>query len=481
MSLFSTLHIALKGLQAQQKGMAVTGHNIANANTEGYSRQQVILKPSRSIEIGGMRYGTGVDVAQVRRIRDEFLDMQLRSVKSKMGYWKAKQDVLEQVEVIYMEPSENGISTLLTRFWDSWQEVSKNPENSAIRVNLIENASALTDAINATYRDLDELKIDINRTLQTTVQEINNTAQRIAELNDLINKTQVRGQAPNDLLDERTILLEELAQMVDIQAYSTDSNMVDVYLGGRPLVAGGKYLELDLNDNYELVWKNTPGTPVDINGGKVRGLIDAREEIENNYMADLNKFAEKLVEEVNKLHRYDDTVSPPNKVYGMAAYDEATGTWNNIQGGDFFEDVSGSSAPARDIKVHADIIADSNKIAAATSPDSPGDGSNALRIAQLKDKLVLNEDAGGNPTATFHSFFTDSISRLGVQAQQANNMVDNTSVMEDQLARRQESMAGVSLDEEVTNLVQYQHAFAAAAKVSAAIDEMLATLINRLG
>ena len=463
MTMFSGLYTALKGLQASQRAMEVTGHNVANANTEGYSRQQAVLVASDVIEVGGLKMGTGVEVEKVRRIRDAFLDMQIRSVNSKSGYWQSKQDVLQQVEVTYMEPSEKGIASLLNNFWNSWQEVSLNPESSSVRVDLTENAASLADAINSTYSDLLALRTDINRTLETTVSQVNTISDRIAQLNEQINEGMLRNQPPNDLMDKRDLLLKDLAEIADIKAFGTADGMMDVFLGGRPLVAGSSSnkMELVVNNNDPIVkWETGP--EVELNAGRVKALLDVTQEIKDDYLANLDELALRLTEEVNKLHETG---------YGL----------DNSTGIKFFTDLSGSSMPAAAFKVNDDLIDDPNKIAAAGQTDSPGDNSNVAQIVALKDLPLTHPDNNGDYTATFNSFYTDSIARLGVKTQQANHMVDNSRAMLDQVVRRQESAAGANLDEEMANMVQFQHSYSAAAKISATIDQMLETLLNNVG
>ncbi len=466
-SSFFGLHIALKGLQAQQKGMEVTGHNIANANSKGYSRQQAVLVPGDSIEVSGLRLGTGVDVATVRRMRDDFLDAQTRSTGTQLGYWEAKQDMLRQVEVVYMEPSANGLSNLMTRFWDSWQELSKNPESSAVRVSLVQNATALAGGINKVHADLVSVIEDIDASLEMTVTDINTKTSQIAQLNEQIRSSQSAQQAPNDLLDKRTLLINELSEMVDIQVQVTENGMVDIYVGGRALVSGINFQKLAVDKTgtgMEIKWDGAPTQTFTASGGKLKGLLDVRTEIKDSYLANLDTLAETLITAVNNLHQ--------------AGYDLTSDVDNT--GNDFFEPlpspVPSDYSAAASIKVSGKIAGNPSKIAAASSADSPGDGSVALDIAQLKQAAVLS---GG--TATFDDFYTDSISRLGVNTREANRMVENIDAMKQQIERRQEAVAGVSLDEEMTNLMQYQHAFAAAARVISTIDEMLEVLINRMG
>lgn len=461
------MNIALKGLQAQQKGMEVTGHNIANANTEGYSRQQAVLVQDRSIEIGDLRLGTGVDVATVRRMRDDFLDAQSQSNNTQLGFWEAKQDMLGQVELTYMEPSDNGLANMMTQFWDGWQELSKNPENSAVRVSLVQNANALASGINKVHSDLTNIVESIEDSAGKTVQDINTKLDQIAQLNGQIRSSQTGNQAPNDLLDKRTLLIDQLSQLVGIQVQPTESGMVDIYVGGRPLVSGTDFqgLTLDRNDaGIEVKWAGAPTEDLTISGGKLKGLLDVRQEIKDTYLNNLDTLAAVLIDKVNTLHRS-----------GFDLTDDVDNTGNN-----FFESLPSPTpdnySAAANIKVSDQILNDPGKLAAASLADSAGDGSIALEIAQLKQAAVLNGD-----TATFDEFYTDDISRLGVNAQEANRMVENIDAMKQQLQVRQEAVAGVSLDEEMTNLMQYQHAFSAAAKVVSAIDEMLNVLINRMG
>lgn len=488
MSSFFGLNVARLGMQAQQKALDVTAHNVANANTPGYSRQIARMVTTAPIPVAGTRgmMGSGVKIADISRIRDSFLDMQIRHETQTLGRWEAKAQILDLIERVFMEPSETGFNSILSKFFDSWQELSLNPESTPVRAALVENATHMVNSIKHINEQLKTIRSDIDETIRLKVMEINTYAEQIKNLNIQITRMVSVGDIPSDLMDRRDLLIDELSKIVQVTALETDSGAINIFLGGRALVREGTVNKLTLkpDDNYDggwppadrIVWERDESDAF-IGSGTLRGLLDVRNENLRGYMESFESMAWGIVNAVNQLH----------------------GEGMNLQGqqgeaffvGDHLETLS----------VNPVLRINPGKIAASAIPadwdpanpkPNPGDGTNALRIAQLrhtvlvfdpekdiKERLAL-PGAGEVGTTTLENYYRDVIARLGVDAQESNRMVENQEALLELMIQRRDSISGVSLDEEMANMIQFQLAFQASARMITTIDELLDTVINRM-
>lgn len=462
-STFFGIDIARRALQAQQRALDVVGHNIANANTEGYSRQVAIHQttppwtyPSRHMPAGAGQVGTGVQIVAIQRVRDSFIDMQLRNETESAGRWEARRDALRQVELIFMEPSDLSIRSALDQFWQSLQDLHQQPESDAARAVVRERALSLTATFQHVYKQLTDLQWDLDRLARLDVEKINSLAERLADVNAQIFRVVNSGQEPNDLLDRRDQLLLELSELVDIDVVIHDNKMASVSIGGLSIVNGNHVTFLRAvpdpakQDMVTIRWGDTDWV-VQVQNGRLAGVLEARDELVAGYLASLDRLAAALIEEFNAVHRQG---------YGL----------DRSPGVDFFVGTG-----ARDIDLSQDILQSLAKIAASRS-DAPGDGSNALALAN-----VYLQPAADLAGVSMRDFFASLISGIGVAAQKANDMVASQEVLVEHLKNRRDSISGVSLDEEMIDMIRFQHAYAAAARVLTAMDEMLDTIITRLG
>lgn len=233
--LFGTFNVGKRGLFAQQRALDVTSHNVANANTEGYSRQRAILEtttpfgmPSMDSQVGPGQIGTGVDVSSIQRVRDSFMDYQVRREKSTLGQYEARDKYLSEIESIFNEPSEDGLSTLIGNFFTSWDELSKKPENSNARTVVAQQSAALADEINHVYTQLSNIKSNAQESIKQTVLDVNAILNRVDKLNQQIISVKVSGMEPNDLMDKRDLLLDNLSEKFNIKVESGGFYSVNV-------------------------------------------------------------------------------------------------------------------------------------------------------------------------------------------------------------------------------------------------------------
>ena len=453
------------------RALDVVGHNIANANTPGYSRQVARLGaappyPSASLSslvIAG-QVGTGVQVQAIHRLRDQFVELQLRTETQSMGRWTARYEALQQVELMLQEPSDLSLRDALDRFWQALQDLHQQPESDAARAVVRERALALAATFQHVHKQLSDLQADLNRLVALEVQRINTLAERLADINAQIHRVSMSGYEPNDLLDQRDQLLLELAELVDISVTEMENRTVHVSIGGLTLVDGNRAVELvtrpdpSNNDFLSIYWSPTD-EKMAIENGRLAGVLQARDDLVAGYLSQLDTLAQAIISHFNALHQLGYTLEPPATPGGLPP-----------NGGQFF-----TGTGAKDMGVHGDILQDLRKIA-ASKDGAPGDGENARLLAQL-----LHDPIPELGNTSMADYLRALVAGVGVAAQQARNMTASQTALVEHLHNRREAVSGVSLDEEMVDMVRFQQAYAAAARLVTTMDEALDTIINRMG
>lgn len=450
---FFGLEIGRRAIQAQRVGLDVTGHNIANANTPGYSRQVARLAattpyttPAFNRPTAPGQIGTGVKVDQIVRMHDEFVQFQINTESHARGYWETREQILEELELIFLEPTDVGIRNAVDLFWQSLQDLSKVPESEAARSVVRERASVLTETVRNTYAQFAPLLRNIDTQIRAGASRINALGEQIAALNAEIRKVLTAGDTPNDLFDQRDMLIEELSGLVDVNVVDRGGGMVAVAIGGVTLVEGIRWRAIEVSDDpatgmAQLAWAGTH-KPVSISSGEMRALFEARDVDLPDYMEQLNEFVRVLIDQVNTVHREgyglrDDGTQPP-------------------PGRNFFKDASDDPSylthAAEKFSLSDEILLDVGNIAASRN-GAVGDGSNALRMAQ-----VLQEPLFSDGRATPGEYLGAMVAGVGVKSEMARSMRAHQDVLIGHLERLRASVSGVSIDEEMANLIQFQHA-----------------------
>lgn len=311
-STFGSFEIGRRGIHVMQKGAQVAGQNIANANTEGYSRQIMHLKALRPPAVAGVETppGYGVDVSAINRIKSEFYSNQILQSLTARDYWGQLGEALSALEVIFLEPGDTGINTYLSEFFDAWQEVSSNPESYAARVNLVEQADTLSGVVREMYNRVEDLYIDTEKEINNCISEINVLAEEIANLNKQIVFHEALGKVSNELLDERDLRIKELSELIDVKVYQKEGGAVEVMAGGRTLLHDDLFFPLEkvvvFNEETrerEFSIQNCFEFKVKPQGGKLQGLLETFNEVLPFYRAALDDLSYNLVQEVNRVHR----------------------------------------------------------------------------------------------------------------------------------------------------------------------------------
>lgn len=517
---FLGLTTSLSGLFANQRSLGIVSHNIANANTEGYSRQvmnTIAYKPQ--MLPGGMgALGVGVDVTAVKQIRDAYLDSKFRDETSAMGEWTARADVLGEVEGIFNEPSDSSIAELLDKYYESLQSLQKNPENLTARTLVRQTTIALTEGVGRISTMLKDLQKDLNMQFEAAVGEVNDIADQIATLNETIFKAELEGGKANDLRDQRELLLDKLSEFVDINYYEDSRNRFYVSIGGQEIVSHfradklvtsertDKLNEDDSEGIWDVQWSN--GNKLNVTTGKIKGLRDVRD---NNtelskgipyYIDKLNEFVDVLHDTMNGIHEtgfgldgstgnymftMDGMSTAEYKTYlltygldGGAAVAVSDVTDHTLYEGKSKKFINGTEYYVDKVKADrlslASDLDDLNKIAAATNlADIPGDGGNILKMIQTRHNTKLYD--WGAP----EDFVKSLVSNLGVDAAESNRVKTNQELLTNEYSMSRDSVMGVSLDEEMANMIKFQTAYNANARMINVFDEMLDLVVNRLG
>lgn len=463
---FFGIEVGLTALQAQQRALEVTAHNIANVNTPGYSRQSLDLTEGDPYTVpsamrpGGVpgQVGTGVSQQAIERFHDNFLDGQYRNENSSLGYWDHRAEVLHEIEGVFTEPSDAGIRSVLNQFWDSLQGLANDPSSYAARALVRQAGVAVADAFNHTYRQLTDLRNNLQQAAGTKIGEINVMASQIASLNSQISQAKSVGDSPNDLMDKRDTLLDNLSKDVGIRTQAAQDGTISVYVGGVPLVEGFTNHTLSLGQNVTdpVMWDHIQ-QPASITDGELSSILALRDQGVPEYMTQLDNLASTVATDINNVQ--------------TAGYD---GNGNLATTEPFFVGIPANKVgSAATIQVNplitSDPVAGVNYIAAAKNPSAPDDGSNAQAMA---DALK---------TGTSNDLYQAIISGLGVDGQEADRMGSNQQTLLQAINNQRDSVSGVSLDEEMTQMIKFQQGYAAAARVVTAVDQMLDTIINNLG
>ena len=574
--IYGVLQTGTQALLAQQKGIEIAGHNIANVNTPGYSRQKVIMQANMPSMTSQGLVGAGVNAEETQRVYDRFVGTQIENENEGNGRWDAQKTALERVEMIFNESSDGGLSKTMGEFWNAWQDLVNNPSGNAERVALLGESETMAFEFQNTYNQFLPLQHDLDISIAVTVDEINLKAEEIADLNQKIITAEGGGAHANDFRDARDLAVKELSLLIDVSAFEENSGSINVALSdGSSLVIGSDTSALSTmagdSGHKDVVWASDPTVSINgtISGGKLKGWIEVRDVIIPEYKANMEDLVNgiKGVESTEVVTGAADTLStgdyftisspamgynvwynkdsggiPPggnmievpistgdtaaqvasltataidneldagNSVFDVSVTGGATLTISNVVAGNVTDSTAGTTdftitkridgdygvnyhhsrgygldgtttgndffsgtLAGNDFAVDSAVAADSTNIAASRT-GAPGDNSNAIAIAELQNALMMNSN-----TATYDNYYNTMISDVGNKTRHADMSHDHHTAMLSHLENYRESISGVSLDEEMVSLIQFQLGYDAAAKLISVTDEMLQTLIN---
>ncbi|MBN2443088.1 MAG: flagellar hook-associated protein FlgK [Spirochaetales bacterium] len=621
-STFTGIEIGKRSLITHTQGLGTIGHNISNAAVEGYSRQRVQMGAFPPLYFPGLnreetpgQLGQGVQVERIERIKDMILEERIVAETNSLGFWESRNDYILMMEQVYNEPMELSVRGFMDRFWESWQELSLHPSEMASRKAVLERGQSLMDKIHDSFAKMKGIRDMIEEDVQGTVKQANNLLRNIASLNEEIEKVKALGDNPNDLLDRRDLLVQQLSVFADVTIGQKDPDEFIVYIGGYHVVQGRHFEPLDVkqdpnNEGYSrVIWK---GTDDDIffRGGKLAALLELRDADARGEIQKLDLMTANFIDLVNEVHsngyglnnetgtdfftyhpfinnaqgNYDRTgdgvvdssyifrINGMNKLklkdqiglrgtltlpgplddvtvdyFPSDTVEDVINKINlsgaeivarlNIHGelslkgvpsaytgnpdfvlrhmedsGQFLVGYAGIlpqsgpggaydwqgpdavdtlvteagyavaplSHPAAWIEINAELVKDPGSIATSSSPMSgeggPGDGSVALAVANLRTTPVMI-----GQITTFDDFFADAVASIGLRGEQAEKALETENLILKELNDIKQSISGVNMDEELANMVKFQHGYSAAARFVSEIDKMLDVIINRMG
>lgn len=461
---FMGINTALKGLLAQQAALDVTGHNLANLNTEGYSRQRADLKATTPYTVPAMnmttpgQIGTGVQVAGFERLRDQYIDMNMRAQLSSLGTSREQLATLQQIEGMFGEPGPFAVSSLVRNFFGTLDDVAAHPQDMAARQAFAQSGGALADGINQLAAQLADVRAQSDMKLNDTVTDVNSITSQISTLNASIRDAYQVGMQPNDLLDRRDQLMDKLAGTMNF-----------TYTTAMP--------------NREVTITMGPTSPINLVDPAVPGGFVAitRADLDNAYTnGDLRSGAAYAHEDMYQTGvpyyqtRLDDLVS--SIVTGMNAQHAAGFDLNGAAGSDLF--LAGGTTAAT-MRFSTTVMADPRLIAAASTwaaPGEPGNGNNANALLGLRTL-----DQGPPLGTTWEKFYNATVADVGMRTSVSKQSQVNQSALVEALNARRAEVSGVSVDEEMANMLKFQHAYNASARILTTMDDALDTLINRMG
>ena len=621
-SSFAGIELGKRSIMANTDAITTAGHNISNANTEGYSRQRVQIKEFDPLykpdleraERAGM-IGQGVDVQSINRVRDELLDSRIVSQANTESYWQTRSDYYTMIEQIYNEPDDVSVRSNMDKFWESWQELSINPESKASRQAVVTRAETLTDSIKQRWESLAGIGNLLEGDIEATVKQVNSLSKQIANVNAEIVRSRAMGDNPNDLLDRRDLLVDKLSKLVNVSTDQRDGDEFMVHVDGKVLVQGGISREIELQPRYDdtgyskLVWADTKNDAV-FTGGKLGALVELRDVDVRNEIQSLNTMTMNFSDLVNDVHR---NAVGANKVTGLDFFVQHSfvenvngnfdrngdgtldtsyvfrmsgtnaldkqqqvgiegvmtfnGTTGNVQVPYFHTDtvetvIARINDSTSEVKAYLDknnnLVLKATTSAQSENPDfvirhvedsgfflsgyagilsangeqgaydfaqadavnaltqgvqfavSPvfnpsayievnpaikndvmsvaagymdaagkvptGDGRAAVEIASIRNSSVMV-----GSMKTFDDYFADTVTNVGLKGEQAEtNLLSQNAIMDD-LRNLRDSISGVNIDEELSEIMKFQHGYNAAAKFITVWDSLLDTVINRLG
>lgn len=467
----TAMGVGQRAMMNSQSALHTISHNIANKNTEGYSRQKTETFTNFPYGAGKLRIGSGARAASIQRVNNPYLERQLANEKSSLGYLQGRAMGLGQLEQVYNEQANEGLNISMAKFFNSFRELSTNPESMAKRLAVKESADLLTRDFSRVSQQLKDVRKDSNSSIAIVINDINSITEEIAALNSQIQKVEIGGGFANDERDRRDLLVKKLGELTDIKWAEGDDRTITVSLGGNNaiLIAGSEAKVLEavptpakgskVEGDYDIIYhQHEYAEPLVITelvkGGKLGGLIEVRDGEVQEFQNNIDMMAYEIANRVNDVH-----------AQGYNAY--------NQTGVTFFNTVDSLEGAAEKMRINATVLGDVGNIVSGMDPNSPGDNRIANMIGELQYTKSLKEG-----TVSIDEYYNGMIAELGLRTEKANHLAENQDGIVRQLESFRESYSGVNVDEEVANMIEWQKQFDASARIIRTADEMMDTVLN---
>ncbi len=466
--------------------MQTASHNISNANTEGYSRQKVDQQANNTVRDGNLIVGTGVRVTGISRINDEFMEKKLHSAVSANGYNEARSFFLSQVEGVFNEVSSDGLNKIINKFFNSFRELSNQPDNDTVRSIVKESGRMVASNFKKLRGELDALTKSIDFQLESSISDINQITNSICKLNkEIVNIEQGQGET-GDLRDQRDLALKKLSEYFAINTYRDERNNYIVSVDGiGTLVSGGQVQELiavapprDADDplpqgSKEIYFANNKTRVLTdkFTNGKLAGAIDTRKTEVVNTQKALDSLAYNMAMSVNAIHSkgFSNKKVPVNEM-GEFEYNKVN---QKITGINFFKTPDRLHRAAEFIDLSDELKESTNNIVSALVPNRPGDNRISLAISKLQHEKFLDD---GN--ATLEEVYLKNAGQIGLASKKTKVDSEQSQGLLAQAIAVREKVAGVSLDEETSNMMKFQHMYDASARVMKVADETFKSILG---
>lgn len=456
---FSAFEIGRRALNANQLGINVTGQNIANVNTAGYSRQSVQLSESAPVSFGKTAVGAGVTIDGVKAFRDQFIESRLQTETGIAGKLAARRDALSAVETALQGTETSGLQNSLNGFFGAFRDLELNPTSMPLRAITAQKGAALASAFQTTRTSLEQIRGGVDTQIRQNVEQVNSLSQRVADLNSQIRTAENTGGNASALRDQRGQIINQIAEMTGARSIENQDGTVTLTIGeGRALVNGDQAAKLAATDTppLGLATVTIDGQPAVFEEGSLRGLQEALGEI-GTQIQNLDDLAAAVVSRVNDLH--------------------ASGTDADGNAGTAFFNTN-PPVTAANISLNPAISANPRLIVASALTQPGQSGTIAGAIANL---MTDQTTTVGTKTGSFNSIFNAMLTETGEKVSSAKNSLETQSAIISQVSAQRDAISGVSLDEEAINLLQYQKAFEAAARFLRVADEMTQTILSLAG
>ncbi len=468
--LFHTLNVGAESLYASRQGVDTTGHNIANAQTEGFSRQRVNLEQRYPSESRGVLIGNGVFVKNITRAHDQFLEKQINDTNQNLGQSSARFEAMKPLEGIYSPELNNTLSSEMDRFFNSLQDLSNFPEELTVRTAVRENAQNLVNSFRRIDGSLKSQREDINFRVGGEVSEVSTLLNEIAKLNISIKTAETTANPEvSDLLDQQDRMLRDLTKRIDVNYYRGEHGMVVVRGPEETLLVDRGYPARfdvvnrgDGSNLYDVIVEDgsshQPTIVTDSNKrGRLAGLIQVRDHVIPDMIEHNNEMARTFVGHINGIHQQG---------FGIKDFKETTGR-------NFFDLGGDPSRAAANIRLDGMIEESTDAISVASSPNAPGDNVLANQMIRLKEQKLMGEGR-----STLQEYYASYVGGFGLDLVRSEQVKKADDTLTQNLSARREAISGVSMDEEATNLLKWQANFTASSKVITTIDEMIDTILQ---
>lgn len=480
------LSIAQSGLNASKKALETTGHNLANATTEGYSRQRVSQQTATPVIKNGLIQGTGTRTTSINRIHDKFIQSRLNNSNSAKTFFNTRSDQLSQVENVFNEIDNEGLNQILNNFFNAFRDLANAPENDTIRSIVRDISQLATKDFRRIRMTLDGMSKNIDSKIESSIVDINQTSKQIAKLNYKITILEATGSETGDLRDERDLAIKTLSEYFKVNTYLDEKDQYVVNaVGVGTIVSGVNTQEFlaassskenssnNMADSKDVYFKNRPGASISgkITGGKLASLLRIKNKDITSLQKNIDIVAFEFANSINRTHAkgYVGREIPLDEDGNPIAKDKIGKT----SGINFFKQLKEVDGAALKITLSDDILSDLSNISTALNANSPGDNRISLAISKIQHEKLLS---GG--TSTLEEHFLKTIGKVGLDSGKAQIDADQAEGLFVLANNLREKNSGVSIDEEAANLVKFQHAFEASAKVMQTATEMFNTVLS---